>query len=178
MGVNVRPKMLDDVDERFVLECIENKSTAHGRRDDPVMYTIKRVKKQDFLKIANFSKTRRGLKHIRSAKSVYNKDRSHNKRSVQATRHFRLALFCTKKPPKLQGKENVLTHYQRVFNKNIFITRWGPVESSNANLFLSRDDKAIYVLVLLRGSFKKLFSSKEALHYVGLNFSCLCTGLH
>lgn len=33
-----RPQSLDEEDERFVLECIENKATAHGRRHDPVLY--------------------------------------------------------------------------------------------------------------------------------------------
>lgn len=38
------PKMLDNVDERFDLECIENKSTADGKRFDAVMYAGRRVK--------------------------------------------------------------------------------------------------------------------------------------
>ena len=41
--------MLDDVDERFDLECIENKSTADGKRFDAVMYAGRRVK-TSFLK--------------------------------------------------------------------------------------------------------------------------------
>ena len=137
-----RPKELDETDERFVLECIESKSTAHGRRHDAVMYTGKRVKKRDFLKIANFSRVRRGLKPIRSATTVYNRGRPRNKRSTQSKLHLGLALFCTKKPPKLQDKENVLTHYQRAFKRNILHTRCGPAEKSDANLFISRDDKA------------------------------------
>jgi hypothetical protein len=44
-----RPHSLDEEDERFVLECIENKATAHGRRHDPVLYLNHRVKKRDFL---------------------------------------------------------------------------------------------------------------------------------
>ena len=66
-----RPKMLDGVDEKFVLECIENKLAAQRRRHDAAMYTGRRVKKCDFLKIANFIRTRRGLKTIRS---IYNRD--------------------------------------------------------------------------------------------------------
>ena len=41
----------------------------------------------------------------------------------------------------VQDNENVLTHYQRAFKKNILITRFGPVESSNANIFLCREGK-------------------------------------
>ena len=55
--------MLDDVDERFVLECMDNKSAAHERRHDVVMRTGRRIKKGDFLKFSIFSKTRRNLKN-------------------------------------------------------------------------------------------------------------------
>ncbi len=33
-----RPQMLNEENERFILECIESKTTAHGRRHDEVMY--------------------------------------------------------------------------------------------------------------------------------------------
>ena len=39
---------MDETDENFILECIESKSTAHGRRQDLVMYTNRRVKKGIF----------------------------------------------------------------------------------------------------------------------------------
>lgn len=48
-----RPQKLDIEDEQFLLNCIESKSTAHGRRNDAVMYMNHRVKKKDFLKLAN-----------------------------------------------------------------------------------------------------------------------------
>ena len=53
--------MLDDVAERFILECIENKS------------------KRDLLKIANFSGMRRGLNPIRSAVTVNSRSKPCNK---------------------------------------------------------------------------------------------------
>ena len=84
----------------------------------------------------------RGLKPTGSATTNFNRGIPCNKRSIQATRHLELVLFCTKKTPKLQDKKNVLVHYQRAFKKNILITRCGPVESSNTNLFLSCDNKA------------------------------------
>ena len=68
-----RPKILDDINERFGLECIETKSTAYGRRHDAVMFTGSRVKKRDFLKIDNFSRTRRGLKPIRYTATVHSR---------------------------------------------------------------------------------------------------------
>ena len=80
-----------------LFRVIENKSTTHGRRHDPVKYRKreKRVKKNDFLKMAKFSRTRRGLKHIRSATTIYHRGRPRNKQSLQITRHLGLALFCT-----------------------------------------------------------------------------------
>ena len=56
-------KMLDDVDERFVLQCMDNKSAAHERRHDIVMGRGRRIGKSDFLKFSIFSKTRRNLKN-------------------------------------------------------------------------------------------------------------------
>ena len=51
-----RPQQLDQEDEEFILNCTESKSRAHGRRRDAVMYTNHRVKKKDFLKLANYSR--------------------------------------------------------------------------------------------------------------------------
>ena len=48
-----RPIAMDEDDEHFLLHCIESKSTARGRRHDPVMYLNQRVKKRDFLKLIN-----------------------------------------------------------------------------------------------------------------------------
>lgn len=48
-----RPQPLHEQDERFVLECIENKTTAHDCGHDPVLYLNHRVKKRDFLKLVN-----------------------------------------------------------------------------------------------------------------------------
>ena len=45
-----RPQSLDEEDERFVLECIENKATARGHCHDPVLYLNHRMKR-DFLKL-------------------------------------------------------------------------------------------------------------------------------
>eukprot|EP00794_Sanderia_malayensis_P008470 gene8470-9377_t len=49
-----RPQVIDEQDEQFVLQCIEEKSTAHGRRHGAVLYTGHRVKKRDFLRLANY----------------------------------------------------------------------------------------------------------------------------
>ena len=139
-----RPQLLDEEDERFVLECIENKATAHARCHDPVLYLNHRVKKRDFLKLVNYNRARRGLKRLKSATTVYNRARPRNIRSIQAKNHLGMGLFCSKKPPKLQENDNVLTHYQRAFKKNILLRQCDESNSEGLkfNLFLSRDDKA------------------------------------
>ena len=71
---------MDDLDEQFVLNCIESNTTAHGRRQDQVMYTGRRVKKRDFLKFVNYDRLQRGNVHpIKSATTVYNRGRPRNK---------------------------------------------------------------------------------------------------
>lgn len=91
-----RPQQIDEEDEQFILQCIEEKATAHGRRHDAVLYTGHRVKKKDFLKLANYSRMSRGLKPIKSATTVFYCGRLRNKRSMQAKKHLGLGLFCGK----------------------------------------------------------------------------------
>ena len=139
-----RPRAMDETDENYVLQCIENKATAHGRRHDSVMYLNHRVKKKDFLRLANTSRISRGLKPIKSSTTVFNPARPRNRRSLQAKKHLGLGLFCSKKPPKLEDNENILTHHQRAFKKAILMARCGEddEEKMKYNLFISRDDKA------------------------------------
>ena len=106
-----RPLSMDEDDEKFVLDCIESKSTAHGRRDDSVIYLNHRVKKMDF------NRLQRNLKPIKSSTTVFNRARPANKRSHQAKRYLGLGLFCGKKPPKVESNENELTHHQRAYKK-------------------------------------------------------------
>ena len=135
--------MMDEVDERCIMQCIEEKATAHGRRHDPVMHLNHRVKNKDFLKLANKSRLSRGLKPIKSATTAFNRACPRNKRSIQAKRHGGLGLFCSKKPPKLQDNENILPHHQRAFKKGILMKRWrDDSEGSKYNIFISKDDKA------------------------------------
>ncbi len=41
-----RPKVMDEVDENFVMQCMEEKATAHRCRHDNVMYLSHQVKKK------------------------------------------------------------------------------------------------------------------------------------
>ena len=92
---SARPQALDE-DEKFILECIEQKSTTHGHRHDAVMYTGQRVKKGDFKNLANCSRISRGLKPIKSATTVFNRVRPRNRKNAQAKWHLGLGLFCTR----------------------------------------------------------------------------------
>ena len=47
------PSLLD-CDDESLAKAIEDKSTAHGQRHDMVLYTNHRVKKKDFLSLANY----------------------------------------------------------------------------------------------------------------------------
>ena len=97
---------LDKIDETFLVQCINDKATAHGRRHDSVLYLNHRVKKKDFVKIVNFSRDKRKLPRIRSASTVYNRGRPKNKRSRQAKNHIGAGMFCCKKPPKAEDEGN------------------------------------------------------------------------
>lgn len=139
-----RKRLLDDEDEEFIAKCIEDKATYHGRRDDTVMYTNKRVKKEDLLSIANYKLRERGKKLIKSANTVYNRSRPRNMRSVQAKRHSGKGLFCFKKPPKAEDCGNENTHYQRAHVKNIKLSFFSSQaeEAKHLCFMRSTDDKA------------------------------------
>ena len=47
-----RKEEMDETDENFLLTCIQNKATAHGRRHDSVLYLNHRVKKKDLLNLS------------------------------------------------------------------------------------------------------------------------------
>ena len=137
-----RPLSMDENDEQFLVQSIESKTTAHGRRHDTVMYSGRRVKKRDFLKLVNHNRLKRNLKPIKSATTAYNRSRPHNKMSIQASRHIGDGLFCTKKPPKTEKNENDLTHYQRAHKKYIVQNFCTDDENLKYNFEISMDDKA------------------------------------
>lgn len=136
-----RRRAMDETDESFLVDCIMSKATAHGRRQDSVLYLNHRVKKKDFLKIVNFSHRQRGLPFIRSATTAFNRSVPKSKRSIQSKNHIGLGLFCSKKPPKAEDNSNILTHFCRAHKKNI-IRQICMYENKDSNLFRSMDDKA------------------------------------
>lgn len=135
-----RPTAMDESDEDFLAKCIAEKSTAHGRRHDVVMYLNHRVKKRHFLSLVNYNLLQRGKKLIRSATTVYNRSRPKNVRSLAAKQHRGKWLFCSKKPPKTEDSSVETTHHQRAHVKNakLEVTQ----ESRDGSLICSMDDKA------------------------------------
>lgn len=135
------PRLMDSDDEEYIKRAIEEKSTAHGRRHDAVLYTNKRVKKKDFLSIANYHLYRKGKKLIKRATTVLNRGRPRNKSSRAAKAHLGKWLFCSKKPPKTEHISNECTHHQRkhVKNAKLSIFEKGREEKG---LVISMDDKA------------------------------------
>ncbi|XP_070561926.1 uncharacterized protein [Ptychodera flava] len=131
---------LDHDDEVFIAKAIEEKSSAHGRRHDTVLYHGHRVKKRDFLALANYSLSKRGKKLIKSANTVLLRSRPRNIRSQTAKRHLGSWLFCAKKPPKTEESVSVSTHYQRAHIKSIKHDMFS--KNHGKCLVLSMDDKA------------------------------------
>lgn len=114
-----RQPLLDSDDEDMIAKCIEDKATYHGRRQNLVMYTNRRVKKRDLLNIANHRLMSVGKRLVKSATTVFNRSKPRNSRSVQSKKHKGKGLFCMKKPPKAEDIDNENTHYQRAHVKNI-----------------------------------------------------------
>ena len=134
--------LLDSEDEEFVAKCIEDKATYHGRRQDLVMYTNRRVKKADLLNIANYKLMSRNKKLIKSSATVYNRARPKNAQSIQASiqakQHKGKWLFRTKKPPKAVDIDNENTHYQRAHGKNIKMAFYSKKAEHSSNCVLCR----------------------------------------
>ena len=110
-------RKLDDEDESFVARCIENETSAHGRRHDKVLYTHKRVKKVNLLGIVNYNHIQRGLPLIKSASTVYNRGKARNIRSRQAKNHIGNNLFCTKKHQKQRTQQQSVHTIKELIKK-------------------------------------------------------------
>ena len=135
------PRLLDSEDESFIQKSIEDKGTAHGRRHTTTLYANHRVKKKDFLTIANYNLHKRGKKLIKSATTVLNRKCPRNKASRAAKAHIGKWLFCAKKPPKTEREANECTHHQRKHVKNAKISIFQKGRE-NHGLVLSMEDKA------------------------------------
>ena len=135
-----RKNMISEEAERYIAKCVEDKATAHGRRHTSVLYLNHRVKVRDMKKLLNKYHAERNLPLIKSATTLFNRGKAKCKRSVQAKKHIGLGLWCCKKAPKTDGKDNILTHFCRALKKNVIRKL---CTGGNANvLFRSYDDKA------------------------------------
>jgi hypothetical protein len=96
-----RKRLMGEEDEKRLLKCIEEKSSAHGhgRRGDEKLYTAQRIKKTDFVKLINYFHQERNLPLIKSATTVFNRSKPHNKRSRQAKIKLVLACFAQRRVP-------------------------------------------------------------------------------
>ena len=130
-----------DTDEEFIAKCIEETSSAHGRRHDTVLYAGHRVKKSHFVSLANHNLFHRGKKLIKSATTVLNRARPKCLRSRAAKLHCGKSLFCARKPPKTELHSTISTHHQRAHIRNVKHDMFKP-ENNNQSLMISFDDKA------------------------------------
>jgi hypothetical protein len=135
-----RKRMMTDEDERYLAKSIAEKSTAHGRRHDTVLYLNHRVKKKHLLKIVNHRRAQNSLPLLKSVTTVYNCSRPKNKRSRQAKNHIGLGLFCCKQSPKSEEDSNILVHYCRSRKKNVSLQQCK--KNKDKTLFRSFDDKS------------------------------------
>ena len=94
---------IDEECEQFMAKAIESKTTYHGRRKEPVMFTNRRVKGRDLREIANNA-------WLQTNKVI-------GKGIVLDT--VEANSFLLKKPPKTEDKYNENKHYQCVHVKGI-----------------------------------------------------------
>ncbi|XP_065130789.1 uncharacterized protein [Paramisgurnus dabryanus] len=136
--------MMDEEDEKWLAKCIEDKTTVHGRRHESVLYTHHRVKSRDLLKLANYRRLRLGLPLIRAVSTVNSRARARRLKSLQSRRHKGLGLWCSKKPPKTEERDNECTHHQRkhvsLAKEHLFGVEAG--ERRKFAVAISMDDKA------------------------------------
>ena len=137
-----RPTEMNDDEEGYLLTCIEEMSTAHGRRHDTVLHMNHRVKACDILKIVNHRRAEKGLQPLQSISTILARGKAKRARSIQAKRHKGRSLFCCKKPPKTKDKQNELTHHQRAHVKNAIFNFCYKSEDRKFSLIKSIDDKA------------------------------------
>ena len=111
------PSLLESEDEEFIANAISSKSTCHERRYETTLFINHRVKKRDFLSLANYSRLRRGTKLIKSVTTVTNRGKP-RVRSRVAKSHKGKWLWCTKKPHKTEDHNTECTHHQRAHVHN------------------------------------------------------------
>ena len=85
-GAGAKRKMSEE-EEIFLSECIEERASIHGRRSEGVLFYGKRLKQKDLLSIVNYKRLKMGKDVLKSAKTVLNRGRPRNKRSLQAKCH-------------------------------------------------------------------------------------------
>ena len=141
------PSLLESEDEEFIANAISSKSTCHERRYETTLFINHRVKKRDFLSLADYSRLRRGTKLIKSATTVTNRGKPRNVRSRVAKSHKGKWLWCTKKPHKTEDHNTECTHHQHGHVHNAKPTMFA--EDQREHSVFIRMLKPIYVLGLM-----------------------------
>lgn len=93
-----RPMEMGEDKEQFLLQSLEEMSTAHGRWHDTVLYMNHRVKAGDMLNIVNCCREEKHLKPLRNLSAVLSRGKAKRARtSIQAKCHKGRSLFYCKK---------------------------------------------------------------------------------
>ena len=113
IGDKGRPSMVPTAAELSMAKALDGSSSAHGRRDNPVMFLHHRLKMKSLHSVCNDTLESMGLPPVKSATTVYNRSLPRRANSIQSKRHVGEAYWCTRKPPKTEEKSNESTHHQR-----------------------------------------------------------------
>ena len=143
-GAGAKRKMSEE-EEIFLSECIEERASIHGRHSEGVLFYGKRLKQKDLLSIVNYKRLKMGKDVLKSAKTVLNRGRPRNKRSLQAKCHnVGKWLFCSRAPPKTRMDDRIHTRHQWQAHKLLKMDAWSTSQKMVQHLYLyiSKDDKA------------------------------------
>ena len=92
--------------------------------------------------IVNHRRAEKDLRPLQSISTILARGKAKRARSIQAKRHKGRSLFCCKKPPKTEDKQNELTHHQRAHVKNAIFNFCYKSEDRKFSFIKSIDDKA------------------------------------
>ena len=99
-----RPTEMDEDEEQYFLNAIEDMSTCYGRRHNTVMYLHHRVKAKDILRIVNHRRATKGKRPLKVVSTVLTRGKPKKASSIQAKRHTGQSLFCCKTETSQDGK--------------------------------------------------------------------------
>ena len=93
-------RKIDDTEEEFLREIVEQDRTSHGCRHDEVGYMSKGKKLEDLYQALDEKRKAKGRPLIKSMTTVYNRAKPRREGSRQAKKRIGKSYFCWKTPPK------------------------------------------------------------------------------